>query len=125
MSSARHRIIRVDALVRPLSIEEVRHKLGDTRYGGYERSPNQDDLMDVSLVNLRISKNLLDGLKSAAKRSRDSSFETGTGKGDIEVDVSQRESRFDGSLSWRGKDTLNTLAGGADTTDGTRVRGEI
>ena len=54
-------LIRVDALVRLLAIEEVRDKLDNT--GDMGGTADEDDLVDVGLVNLGIMKDLLDRLK--------------------------------------------------------------
>lgn len=54
-------------------------------------------LIGVSLVDLGISENCLDGLKSATEEVLAQILEAGTGKGDVEVDVVEECVDFDGS----------------------------
>ena len=48
-----------------------------------------------------------------------------TGEGRAEVDAVEEAVDFDESGSGEGEDSLGTLAGGAETTESTRVGGEI
>ena len=67
-STIRNGLVGVDALVGLLAVEEVRNKLDDTVNTG--RSTNQDNFVDISLVNLGVTENLLNRLQDLGKVPR-------------------------------------------------------
>jgi len=93
-------LIRVDRLVGLLSIEEVGDELDDA--GDTGRATDEDDLVDVSLVDLGVTEDLLNGVKGAAEQVLAELFETGTGEGGVEVDPLVKGVDFDGGLSGGG-----------------------
>ena len=58
-------LIRVNALVGLLSVEKVGDELDDTRNTG--GTTDQDDLVDVSLVDLGVMEDLLNGVEGASE----------------------------------------------------------
>ena len=81
--------------------------------------------MDVSLVDLGVAEDLLDGLESASEEILAQLLETGTGEGSVEVDTLEERVDLDRRLGGGRESTLGTLASGTETTESTRVRGEI
>ena len=69
--TVRDSLIGVDRLARLLAVEEVGDELHDT--GDTGGATDEDDLVDIRLVDLRVAEDLLDGLERAAKRSSQSS----------------------------------------------------
>lgn len=116
-------LIGVDALVGLLAVEEVGHELdnaGDT--GG---STDHHDLVDVRLVDLGVTEDLLDRLEGGAEEILAQLLETGTGKGSVEVNTLEEGVDLDGGLGGGREGTLGTLASSAQTTKSTRVGGEV
>eukprot|EP01084_Bolivina_argentea_P109167 195120_1 len=116
-------LIGVDGLVELLTVEEVRDQgldLGDT--GG---ATDQDDVVDGALVHLTVLHDLLDGLEGVAEEVAAHLLEAGTGDGALEVDVVEEGVNLDGGLGNAGEGALGTLAGGAQTADGTVVAGHV
>ena len=64
-STIRNGLVGVDALVGLLAVEEVRNKLDDT--GDTSRTTNQDNFVDINLVNLGVTEDLLNGFQSATE----------------------------------------------------------
>jgi hypothetical protein len=81
--------------------------------------------VDVALVDLGVAEDLLDGLESATEEVLAELLETSTGKGGVEVDTLKQRVDFDRGLSGGRESTLGTLASGTETTESTRVGGEI
>ena len=81
-------LIRVDALVRLLAIEEVGDDMGDM--GG---TANEDDLMDIGLVDLRTTKDLLDRLKGTMEKILAELLESSAGEGSCRNQYPRRESQ--------------------------------
>jgi hypothetical protein len=69
-------LIRVDALVGLLAVEEVGNKFDDT--GDTSGTTDQDDFMDVRLVDLGVAEDLLNRVKSTTEEILAELFETGT-----------------------------------------------
>jgi hypothetical protein len=88
-------LIRVNALVGFLAIEEVGNKFDDTR--DTSGTTNQDDFMDVRLVDVD-SEDLLNRFKSTAEKILAELFETGTSEGSVEIDTLEERVDFDGCL---------------------------
>ena len=82
-------LIRVDALVGLLAVEEIGNKSDDTM-GNTSGTTDKDDFMDVrpvGPVDLGIAENLLNGFKSTTEESLAELFETGTSEGSVEVNT--------------------------------------
>ena len=78
-----HSLVRVDALVQLLAIEEVLQQLLDLRDSG--GSTNQDYIIDGALVHLGISHGLLDWLQSSLEQVRAELLEPGPGDAGVEI----------------------------------------
>ena len=81
--------------------------------------------MDLGLVDLGITEDLLDGLEGGAEEILAELFETRTGEGGVEVDALEERIDFDRRLGSGGKGMLGAFASGAKTTDSTGVGGEV
>jgi hypothetical protein len=77
--------------------------------------------VDVRLVDLGVTEDLLDGLEGAPEEILAELLETGTGERSVEVDTLEERVDLDGSLRGRGEGTLGTLASSA--TRRRRARG--
>ena len=86
---------------------------------------NEDDLVDVALVYLGVTENLLNGLEGRAEEILAELLEAGTGERGVEVDALEERVDLDRGLSRRREGTLGALASGTETTESTRVGGEI
>ena len=106
-------LIRVDALVELLAIEEVGNEFDDT--WDTSGTTNQDDFMDVRLIDLRVALDLLNRIKSTAEKILAELFETRTSERSVEINTLKERVDFDGYLSSRGKGTLSTLASSTET----------
>ena len=69
-------LVRVDRLVGLLAVEEVGDELDDA--GNTGRATDEDDLVDVGLVDLRVAEDLLDGLEGGAEEVLAELLETST-----------------------------------------------
>lgn len=107
-------LIGVDGFVGLLAVEEVGDELLDTRDTG--RTTNKDDFVDVRLVDLRVTKDLLNRLERGAEEILAKLFETRTGEGSVEVDTLEERVDLDGGLCSRREGTLSTFASGTQTT---------
>lgn len=87
----------------------------DTRDTG--RTTDEDDFVNVRLVDLRVTEDLLNRLERGAEEILAKLFETRTGEGGVEVDALEQRVDLDGGLCSRRKGTLSTLASGAQTTE--------
>jgi hypothetical protein len=81
--------------------------------------------MYVRLVDLRIAKDLFDGLKSAAEQVLAELLEAGTGKGSVEVNAFKQRVDFDRRLCGGRKSSLSALARCSETSECPRVRRKI
>jgi hypothetical protein len=116
-------LVGVDALVRLLAVEEVGHELDDARDTG--RAADEDDLVHVRLVDLRVAEHLLDRVERAAEEVLAELLEAGAGEGGVEVDALKERVDLERRLGGRGESALGTLAGSAETTEGANVCGEV
>ena len=98
-------------------------KLDDT--GNTSGTTNENDLVNLGLVDLRIAEDLLNRLESAAKEILAKLLEAGTGEGGVEVDALEERVDFDRGLGGGGERTLGTLASGTETTESTWVRAQV
>jgi hypothetical protein len=67
--------------------------MGDT-----SGTSNKDDLVDVSLTDLQITKSFLNRLEGTAEKILGKLFETGTGERWVEVDTLEKGANLDGGL---------------------------
>ena len=86
-------LIMVDALVGLFAIEKVGHYMGDT-----SGTSNKDDLVDVSLVNLRITESFLNRLEGTMEKILAKLLETGMSERWIEVDTLKKGANLNGGL---------------------------
>ena len=110
-STVRNGLIRIDALVGLLAVEEIGNKFDDT--GDTGRTTNQDNFVDVVLVDLGVMEDLLNRFKSATEEILAEFLETGTSERGIEVDTLEERVDLDRCLSSRRKSTFGTLASSA------------
>jgi hypothetical protein len=78
-------LVRVDALVGLLAVEEVGHEFDDT--GDTGGSTNKDDFVDGGFVNFRVAEDFLDRLKSTPEEILAKILETCTGERGVEVNA--------------------------------------
>ena len=81
--------------------------------------------MDVALVDLGVTKDLLDGLEGAAEKILTKLLEARTGEGSVEVNAFEEGVDLDGSLGSGGKGALGTLARSTQATESTRVGRQV
>ena len=112
--TVRDGLVGVDRLVGLLAVEEVRHKLDNT--GDTGGTTNENDLVDLGLVDLRVTEDLLDGLESGTEKILAQLLEASTREGSVEVDTLEKRVDFDGSLCSGREGTLGTLASSTETT---------
>ena len=112
-------LIRVDAFVELLAVEEVGNKLDDT--GNTSGTTNQNYFMDVRLVDLGVTEDIFNKVKSTAEEILAELFETVTSDGTAEIDTLEERVDFDGCLGSRRKGTLSTFASSAETTNSTGI----
>jgi hypothetical protein len=116
-------LIGVDALLELLAVEEVAQHLldlGDT--GG---TSDQDNLVNLVLGHTSILEDLLDRIHGLLEESRVDVLETGTSDGGIEVLTTVEGVDLNSGLSDRREGTLGTFASGSQTTQSTRVIGDV
>lgn len=116
-------LIGVDRLVGFLAIEVIGDKLLDA--GNTGGATDKDDLVDLGLVDLGIGKDAVDGLEGRAEKILAQLLEAGTGDGGVEIDTLVERVDLNGGLCAGGEGTLGTLAGRAETAQGTGVAGKI
>ena len=116
-------LVGVDGLVGLLAVEEVGDELDDT--GDTGGATDQNDLVDIALVDLRVTKDLLDGLEGGTEEVLAELLETSTGNRGVEVDTLEERVDFDGGLGGGREGTLGTLASSAETTQSTGVGAEV
>ena len=104
-------LVGVYALVRFLAVEEVGNKFDDT--GDTSGATDQDNFMDIDLVNLGVTEDLLNRFQSATEKILAKFLETGTSERRIKVDTLEKRVDFNRGLSSRRKSTLGTFASSA------------
>jgi hypothetical protein len=110
-STISNSLVGVNALVGFFAVKEVGNEFHDT--GDTGGTADQNDFMDVRFVDLRVTKDLLDGIKSATEEILAQLFEASTSKRGIEVDTLEERVNLNGSLSGRRQGTFGTLASSA------------
>merc|ERR1719310_1018385 len=116
-------LVWVDGAVWLLAIEELLDHglhLGDTR-----GAADKHDLVDVALVDARVTEALLDRAHGVAEVVHIELLEAGTRQGAGEVDVIEEGVNLDSGLSGRRERALGALALGAETADSTLVASEV
>ena len=116
-------LVRVDAFAGGLSVEEMGNGLGDAWDTG--RATDQDDLMNVGLVDLGITEDLLDWLEGASDEVLAQVLEMVAGEGGVEVDALEEILDLDGGRGRGGEGSLGTLTCGTETAESPRVRSEV
>ena len=81
--------------------------------------------MNVGLVDLGVTEDLLDGLESGAEEVLAELLETGTSERGVEINTLEKRVDLDGGLGSRGEGTLGTLTSSTETMEGTGVGGDI
>ncbi len=81
--------------------------------------------MDLGLVDLRVAKDLLDGLEGTAEEVLAELLEASTGEGGVEVDTLEEGVDLNGGLGGGGEGALGALASRTETTESTGVAREI
>jgi DNA primase large subunit len=96
-STISNSLIRVDRLVELLTIEEVLEELLDL--GDTGRTTDEDDLVNLSLIELRVSQDLLDWLEARAEEINVELLELGTSDGGVKILSLIERVNLDGGLS--------------------------
>ena len=81
--------------------------------------------MDISLINLRIAEDLFDRVEGASEEIFAQFLKTGTSEGRMKVNSFEEGVDFDGGGCSGGERSLCTLTSGTETTESTRVGGDI
>lgn len=116
-------LIRVDALLKLLAVEELGQELLDA--GDTGRTTDQDNLVDLGLLNAGVLEDLGDRLKSAGESLGVQVLETGTGDGHGEVLAIEERVNLNGGLSTARQGTLGTLASSTETAESAGITGQI
>jgi hypothetical protein len=95
-STVGNSLIGVDRLVGLLAVEVVGDELLDS--GNTSGTSDEDDLMDLGLVNLRISKDTVDRGGGGSEEVLAKLFKSCTGDGGVEINTLEERVDFDGSL---------------------------
>ena len=95
-------LVRVNALVRLLAIEEVGDELDNM--GDMGGTADEDDLMDIGLVDLRTTKDLLDRLEGTTEKILAELLKLSAGEGSCRNQYPQRESRSRWRFGWQMKE---------------------
>lgn len=116
-------LVRVDALLELLAIEEVTEELLDLwNTGG---TTDKDDLVNLVLGDVGILEDLLDWLESTGESLGVQVLETSTSDLGVEILTIEEGVDLDGGLGSVGKSSLGTLASGSETSEGTWVVGDV
>jgi hypothetical protein len=88
---------------------------------------NEDGIMNIQLINLRVTEDLLNGLESATEEVLTEFLEMRTCKGGIDVNTLKESVDFNTSLGGRGECMLGTFTCSEDvyTRNGTSVLGGL
>ncbi|TEA24608.1 hypothetical protein DBR06_SOUSAS30410123, partial [Sousa chinensis] len=100
-------------------LQQLLH-LGDA--GG---APHQDQVVDLSLVQLGVAQSLLHGLQGAPEQVRAQLFEPRPGDGRVEVDALEQGIDLQAGLGAGRQGPLGPLAGGAQSPHGPLVLADV
>lgn len=116
-------LVRVDALLELLAVEEVAEEL--LYPWNTSRTTDKHNLVNLALLNRSVLEDLLDGLKGAVESLAVDVFETSTGDAGVEVLAIEKGVDLDGGLGTVGKGTLGTFASSSQSAESTWVGGKI
>lgn len=116
-------LVRVDALLELLAVEEIAEELLDAWDAG--GATNQDNLVDLVLLETGVLENLLNGGKGAGEGLGVQVLEAGTGDVGVEVLAVEERVNLNGGLGAVGEGALGTLTSCTETTEGTRIARDI
>lgn len=116
-------LVRVDALLELLAVEEVAEKLLDLRDTG--RTTDEHNLVNLVLADSSILQHLLNRLEGAGESLLVQVFETSTGDAGSEVLAIKQRIDLNSGLGGVGEGTLGTLASCPETTEGAGIAREI
>merc|ERR1719503_320721 len=115
--------IGVNGLAQILAVEEIGQEL---LHLGDARGPaDEDDLVNLRLVHLRIAKRLFDRVHALAEQIHAELFEASAGDGSVEVDAFEQGIDFDGRLRRGRQGTLGAFASRSETTECLRVARDV
>lgn len=107
-------LVRIDALLELLAVEEVAQEL--LNLGDTGRATNEDNLVDLGLVDTRVLENLVDWGNGALEGLGIEVLEPGTCYAGVEVLAIEQRVNLDSGLGTVGKSTLGTLASSAESS---------
>jgi hypothetical protein len=81
--------------------------------------------VDVSLVDLGVAEELLDGVEGASEKVLAQFLETSTSEGGVEIDPLKESVDFNRCGGGEEESSLGTFAGGTETTESARAGGEV
>jgi len=116
-------LVGVDALVGLLAIEEVGYEFDNT--GNTSRATNKNNLMHLTLVDLGVMEDLLDGFESTTEEILAELLETSTSERGVEINTLIERINLNGGLGSRREGTLGPLASSTETTNSTRITRQI
>ena len=116
-------LIRVDALLELLAVEEVTEELLDARNTG--RTTNKDDLVNLALVKARVLQHLLNRLDGAVESLAVDVLETRAGDVGVEVLAVEERVNLDRGLCAVRQSTLGALTGCPQTAESTCVTRDV
>lgn len=116
-------LVRVDALLELLAVEEVAEEL--LYPWNTSRTTDKHNLVNLALLNRSVLEDLLDGLKGAVESLAVDVFETSTGDAGVEVLAIEKGVDLDSGLGTVGKGTLGTFASSSQSAESTWVGGKI
>lgn len=111
-------LVRVDALLGLLAIEEVGDELDDM---GVQAEPLRAILRTLDLSILVLPRTFLAGSRVVLAEV----LKMGAGLGGVEVDTLQQRVDFDRGLGGGGEGTIGTFASGVETVDNTRIGRDV
>ncbi|KAH3670626.1 hypothetical protein OGAPHI_001141 [Ogataea philodendri] len=122
-STVSNSLIRVDGLLKLLTVKEVGQQLLDLWNSG--RTTNKHNLVNLGLGDLGVLKNLLNRSQGRLEQSRVDVLESGSG--DVGSKVLTLEQRVDlnGGLGNRGKGSLSSLTGGSESSQSSSVTRDV
>lgn len=121
--TVRNGLVRVDALLELLAVEEVAKEL--LNLGDTSAATDKHNFVDLALLDGGVLEDLLDWLDGAIESLAVDILESGTGNLGVEVLAVIKRVDFDGGLGTVGKGTLRALASRPQAAQGTRVVADV